>query len=56
MILDIILYEVGICDIHDKYYSQNLSTSNKLLIYKTILKPIWIYGIQLWGPASISNR
>jgi hypothetical protein len=32
-----------------------LSTSNKLLIYKTILKPIWTYGIQLWGTASISN-
>jgi hypothetical protein len=31
-----------------------LSTSNKL-IYKTILKPIWIYGIQLWATASISN-
>jgi hypothetical protein len=26
-----------------------LSTSNKLLIYKTILKPVWTYGIQLWG-------
>jgi hypothetical protein len=32
-----------------------LSTSNKLLIYKTILKPIWAYGIQLWGTASTSN-
>jgi hypothetical protein len=32
-----------------------LSTSNKLLIYKTILKPIWTYGIQLWGVASTSN-
>jgi hypothetical protein len=32
-----------------------LSTSNKLLIYKTILKPIWTYGIQLWGTAYISN-
>jgi hypothetical protein len=31
------------------------STSNKLLIYKTILKPIWTYGIQLWGKASTSN-
>jgi hypothetical protein len=29
-----------------------LSTSNKLLTYKTILKPIWTYGIQLWGMAS----
>jgi hypothetical protein len=32
-----------------------LSTSNKRLIYKTILKPIWTYGIQLWGAASTSN-
>ncbi|PNF31503.1 hypothetical protein B7P43_G00779 [Cryptotermes secundus] len=28
---------------------------NKLLIYKTIIKPIWTYGIQLWGMASNSN-
>jgi hypothetical protein len=32
-----------------------LSTSNKLVIYKTILKPILTYGIQLWGMASTSN-
>jgi hypothetical protein len=32
-----------------------LSNSNKLLLYKTILKPIWTYGIQLWGTASTSN-
>jgi hypothetical protein len=32
-----------------------LSISNKLLAYKVILKPIWTYGIQLWGTASISN-
>jgi hypothetical protein len=34
-----------------------LSTSNKLLIYKAILKPIWTYsyGIQLWGTTSKSN-
>jgi hypothetical protein len=25
-----------------------LSSSNKPLIYKTILKPIWTYGIKLW--------
>jgi hypothetical protein len=30
------------------------SLSNKLLLYKTILKPLWTYGIQLWGTASIS--
>jgi hypothetical protein len=32
-----------------------LSTSNKILTYKAILKPIWIYGMQLWGTASTSN-
>jgi hypothetical protein len=32
-----------------------LSTSNNLLLYKTILKPIWTYGIQLWGTAFNSN-
>jgi hypothetical protein len=32
-----------------------LYISNKLLTYKVILKPIWTYGIQLWGSASISN-
>jgi hypothetical protein len=36
-------------------HKSKLSTSNKLLIYKTILKPIWTYGIQLWGMASTSN-
>jgi hypothetical protein len=32
-----------------------LSTTNKLLLYKTIHKPIWTYGIKLWGTASTSN-
>lgn len=32
-----------------------LSLSSKLLVYKAILKPIWTYGIQLWGTASHSN-
>jgi hypothetical protein len=32
-----------------------LSTSNNLLTYKIRLKPIWTYGIQLWGTASTSN-
>jgi hypothetical protein len=31
------------------------SLSNKLLLYKSILKPIWTYGIQLWGTASTLN-
>jgi hypothetical protein len=32
-----------------------LTTSNKLLAYKAVLKPIWTYGLQLWGTASASN-
>jgi hypothetical protein len=32
-----------------------LSVNNKLLNYKAILKPIWTYGIQLWGTTSNSN-
>lgn len=32
-----------------------LSLENKILIYKTILKPVWTYGIQLWGTTSNSN-
>jgi len=32
-----------------------LSLENKLLVYKAILKPIWTYGVQLWGSASNSN-
>ena len=32
-----------------------LTLENKLLIYKTILKPVWTYGIQLWGTAANSN-
>lgn len=32
-----------------------LNLENKLLIYKSILKPVWTYGIQLWGVASNSN-
>lgn len=32
-----------------------LNLENKVIIYKTILKPVWTYGIQLWGTASTSN-
>jgi hypothetical protein len=32
-----------------------LKQPNKPLLYKTILKPIWTYGIHLWGRASTSN-
>jgi hypothetical protein len=36
-------------------WKSQFSTTNKLLLYKTILKPIWTYGIQLWDTASVSN-
>lgn len=32
-----------------------LSMYNKITLYKCILKPIWTYGIQLWGTAANSN-
>jgi hypothetical protein len=32
-----------------------LTTENKLLLYKAILKPILTYGIQLWGCTKPSN-
>jgi len=32
-----------------------LSLENKLLLYKTVLKPIRTYGIELWGCATKSN-
>jgi len=33
----------------------SLSLENKLLLYKVIIKPIWTYGIELWGCCSKSN-
>jgi hypothetical protein len=35
--------------------NSKLSTQNKILLYKIILKPIWTYGIQLWGTSANSN-
>ena len=32
-----------------------MSLDCKLLIYKSIIKPVWTYGIQLWGVAAKSN-
>ena len=35
--------------------NSNLSLGNKLLVYKAVIKPIWTYGIELWGCAIKSN-
>lgn len=32
-----------------------LSMENKVILYKCILKPVWTYGLQLWGTTSNSN-
>jgi len=32
-----------------------LSLDSKLTVYKTILRPIWTYGIELWGYSKPSN-
>jgi hypothetical protein len=32
-----------------------LLLENKIIIYKTVLKPVWMYGIELWGCASNSS-
>jgi len=31
--------------------NSELSLNNKLLLYTAVLKPIWSYGVQLWGCA-----
>lgn len=36
------------------HHSQ-LNNNSKMMVYKAIIKPIWTYGIQLWGTASNSN-
>jgi hypothetical protein len=35
--------------------NSQLSVENKLLLYKIILKPVWTYGIELWGVSKPSN-
>ena len=36
--------------------TSKLTIGNKLLLYKAIIKPIWSYGVQLWGCAKPSNN
>ena len=35
--------------------NSNLSLENKFPVYKAVTKPIWTYGIELWGSASKSS-
>jgi uncharacterized protein YeeX (DUF496 family) len=35
--------------------SFELSVHNKLTLYKQVIRPVWSYGIHLWGSANDSN-
>lgn len=35
--------------------NSKLSIDNKLLIYKSIIRPIWTYGAEIWGSAAKTN-
>ena len=35
--------------------NSKLKLNHKVLLYNSIIKPIWTYGAQLWGKASASN-
>lgn len=35
--------------------NKHSSLKIKVLMYKTLLKPLWTYGLQLWGTAKASN-
>jgi hypothetical protein len=37
------------------YAILELSVHNKRTLYKQVIRPVWSYGIQLWGCASVSN-
>jgi hypothetical protein len=36
-------------------HKSTMSLDSKVLLYKAIIKPIWTYGIELWGCTSKSN-
>jgi hypothetical protein len=36
-------------------HNSELSVHNKLTLFEQVLRPVWSYGIQLWGCASDSN-
>jgi uncharacterized protein YeeX (DUF496 family) len=35
--------------------NSELSVHNKLALYKQVIRPVWSYGIRLWGCTSESN-
>jgi hypothetical protein len=45
--IDVLLFNIGVSP---------LSLETKLLLCKSIIKPIWTYGIEIWGCASKSSQ
>ncbi|KAL4083691.1 hypothetical protein QTP88_029007 [Uroleucon formosanum] len=35
--------------------NKHTKLNTKLLIYKSLIKPMWTYGLQLWGNAKVTN-
>lgn len=42
-------------DIAHLLYSNNMNLGNKILLYKTVLRPILLYCSQIWGAAANTN-
>ena len=45
----------NLCKKVGSVYFMVVIEQNKITLYKTVIKPVWTYGIQLWGAASNSN-
>ena len=45
----------NLCKKVGSVYFMVVIEQNKITLYKTVIKPVWTYGIQLWGTASNSN-
>lgn len=36
-------------------HTNRLSLANRRLLYQTVIRPVWTYGIQLWGSTATTN-
>ena len=45
----------NLCKKVGSVYFMVVIEQNKITLYKTVIKPVWTYGIQLWGTANNSN-
>lgn len=49
------MYWLLVCRSKLSLNTNNIQYTNKVLLYKSIITPLWTYGIQLWGSDSNSN-